>query len=105
MRKLKRLPWATSEYQKLEPGDLDPVPAPTPEQRLRVAAAVATHQRDNNMLGKESGPNAESIRGILTMTAEQWARDMVFARELGINSYDKEDPRVRFDQVRRAFSS
>lgn len=106
---MKKLPWSTKEYRYLEPGDLQPCAAPTPEQRIRLAAAVATHIRDEKMLGREPSFNAEAIRAMLTGSADAWARDSpdaaaAFASK-GIVSYDVEDPKIRFEQTIRALKS
>jgi hypothetical protein len=97
---IKSLPWSTDEYAKLEPGDLLPDPAPTPEQRIRVAAAIATMTRDGLMLGKSSAflPNSETIRSVLTMSAEEWALQIPQLRPF-LRNYDVENPKVRFEQI------
>jgi hypothetical protein len=116
---LPTLPWDTAGYIALAPGDLLPTPAPTPEQRIRVAAALATRLRDSNMLdaaallsndGRASDgphPNAETIRGVLLMDADAWARDIGSIAAglvmLGIDRYDGADPRTRFEQTRRHY--
>lgn len=97
---MSKLPWSTSSYKKLEPGDLLPTPPPTPEQRLRVAAAIATVIRDARMTRKEPGPNAETIRAVLVMDAKAWERDAPSLAK-GIWFYDDEDPKVRFEQANR----
>ena len=94
---MKTLPWSTETYKPLEPGDLLPHP-PTPEQRIRVAAALATWMRDGNMTGVGGPINAEVIRTILIASDEVWARDIVGIAELDL-SYDAEDPKVRFEQT------
>lgn len=101
---LKKLPWKIEEYAILEPGDLKPYPAPTPEQRIRVAAAVATLIRDEDMLGKKpSGPNSETIRAVLMMSPEQWARDIIHLRACPeLLYYDNVSPITRFEQVMNA---
>lgn len=96
------LPWQRSEYVALEPHDLDPTPAPTDAQRIRVAAALATVMRDANMTGQRSVLNAEVIRGVLVMDAEAWARDIAVAREF-ISHYDMVDPKQRFEQTKKAY--
>lgn len=99
----KELAWSVNEYVPLLPGDLHPAPAPTDAQRLRVAAALATVVRDERMRGKEpSGPNAETIRAVLVMSPEAWARDIgSIARVVSV--YDATDPLVRFEQIRSAY--
>ena len=101
---MKKLPWPTSSYVPLEPNDLDPTPAPTPEQRIRVAAMLATYMRDSFMTNTTSMINSEVIRAILTMNPEAWERDIVGARKSLFDAevklaYDPEDPKVRFEQV------
>ena len=101
---MKKLPWPTSSYLPLEPNDLEPTPAPTPEQRIRVAAMIATYMRDSGMTGKEAITNSEVVRALLTMSPEAWARDIDGARQslaaAGVAFvYDPEDPQVRFEQV------
>jgi hypothetical protein len=96
----RKLPWSTDSYTKLEPGDLDPTP-PTPEQRIRVAAALLTQMRDDNMIGLGSGTNAEVVRAILTMNDDAWWRDIGGFRGI-IEAFDGEDPRRRWEQVSRA---
>lgn len=98
MKKKPSLPWSKSSYRALEPTDLAPHPAPTPEQRVRVAAAVATHIRDANMLSLPCSANAETIRAILTMGEEAWARDIPDAAAI-IVAYDTEDPKTRWLQT------
>lgn len=101
---LLKLPWSTDEYTPLEPGDLLPEPAPTPEQRNRVAAAIATQIRDAHMLGKPCSPNHETIRSILTMDAEAWMHAMASTppEEWGLSGYDQVDGQVRYEQTRKA---
>lgn len=99
----KALAWSTSEYVRLLPGDLLPTPAPTDTQRLRVAAALATIIRDERMLGKEpSGPNAETIRAVLIMDADSWARDIGSIARV-VHAYDPVDPKTRFEQICAAY--
>lgn len=96
------LPWSTSEYEQLQPGDLAPVPAPTPEQRVRVAAALATVMRDAAMTGQNSGPcpNAEVIRAVLIMDAAAWASDIgALQQAFATLAYDPVDPKARFNQL------
>jgi len=100
-----KLPWKRSTYTMLEPTDLDPTPAPTDAQRIRVAAALATVLRDANMQDVPSnGPNAETIRSVLVMSAKAWARDIESVRRAMLTHYDAEDPLVRFDQIRAAYA-
>ena len=104
---MKRLPWNVGEYVRLEPNDLLPHPAPTPEQRIRVAACVATILRDEAMLGvrSSSSANHETIRALLTMSPEAWARDIIGLGDLrhpvlgSVLAYDHIDPKTRFDQT------
>lgn len=96
-----KLPWSKGEYQKLDPHDFLPTPAPTAEQRLRVAAALATYARDGQLTGAHPLPNMETIRAILVMDAEAWARDIGELRQI-LSVYDAEDPKKRFDQMVRA---
>jgi hypothetical protein len=96
---LKKLPWNTSEYHRLDPDDFSPSP-PTPERRIRIAAALATYMRDANMLGWPPKGNVETIRAVLTMDNAAWARDIGSIRGV-VDSYDAVDPKVRFEQVRR----
>jgi len=95
---MKTLQWSKDKYTKLEPDDLLPRPAPTPEQRIRVAAAVATYIRDSNMTGHKPNANAETIRAILVMDEEAWARDMGSISAMFLISYDSEDPKTRWEQ-------
>lgn len=99
---MKKLPWSPSSYKMLEPNDLSPYPAPTPEQRLRVAAALATHIRDVRMLGGVPMPNSETIRAVLVMDAAAWARDIGAIAQVA-TSYDAEDPKKRFDQIQETY--
>lgn len=99
----RSLPWSKSSYKTLEPGDLHPHPAPTRDQRIRVAAALATIMRDGNMVGEPTLPNAETIRAVLVMDDAAWARDIGAIREV-VSYYDAEDPKKRFDQIREAYS-
>lgn len=96
-----KLKWSTEEYVKLQPGDLLPQPAPTPEQRIRVAAAVATSVRDASMMGLESWANMETIRAILVEDDAAWARDVEdINAALGLaGSYDPVDPKIRWEQT------
>lgn len=102
---MKRLPWNVGEYARLEPNDLLPHPEPTPEQRIRVAACVATIIRDEVMLGLPTSGNHEMIRALLTMPPEAWARDIEAMRNLkhpvlgSVLAYDHVDPKTRFDQT------
>jgi hypothetical protein len=100
MMSMKRLPWSSDSYRLLDPADLKPVPAPTPEQRVRVAAALATLIRDARMLGKDANaiPNSEAIRAVLVMDAEAWARDIVTIARI-VTAYDDKDPKLRFEQI------
>lgn len=87
------------EYVKLESSDLElPV---TPEKRVRVAAAVATMCRDAAMFGgRGSGPNAETIRGILVMSEEEWERDVIGGDlEKVITAFDPVNPKKRWEQT------
>jgi hypothetical protein len=95
---MRKLPWPLESYRALEAHDLDPAP-PTPEQRIRVAAAILTCMRDANMLGKDFPANAETVRAVLVMDAAAWARDIgVVAAALVPPRYDAEDPFVRWNQ-------
>lgn len=96
-----KLPWSTSEYRQLEPGDLSGEP-PTPEVRIRVVAAMATASRDSNMRDPTKRPpfNAETIRLALTMDSESWRKMMPELREaLQSYGYDVVDGLQRFKQV------
>lgn len=97
-----KLPWETSSYVKLEPGDLAPTPAPTPEQRIRVAAALATVLRDARMTGEETPVNGETIRGVLVEDAAAWARDIGSVARV-LDAYDATDPLERFEQIKRQY--
>lgn len=99
---MKQLPWPQSDYLKLDPSDFSPTPAPTPEQRIRVAAALATRMRDLNMLGLSTALNAEAIRAVLVMDESAWARDIAGIGAIA-ERYDPVDPKTRFEQVQRAF--
>jgi hypothetical protein len=95
---MKKLPWDTNEYKKLDPADLKPFPAPTPEQRVRVAAALATRARDCHMLGEDGAPNVEVVRAVLMMDAKAWARDIGSVAKI-VTAYDDEDPKTRWEQT------
>jgi hypothetical protein len=97
---MKKLPWSANEYKKLEPDDLLPHPTPTPEQRIRVVAALATMIRDGLMLGQSPAllPNSETIRAVLIMSAEEWAIQIPALQSI-LRNYDAEDPKVRFEQI------
>ncbi len=99
----KALAWSTSSYKALEPNDLAPHPAPTPEQRIRVAAALATWMRDEAMTDQPRTLNAESIRAVLVMDADAWARDIGSIGKI-VRVYDAEDPKKRFEQIKEAYS-
>ena len=103
--KKRELPWSRETYKALDRGDLDPVPAPTDAQRLRVAATVATLIRDAVMTGREPPTNAEAVRGILTMSPEAWKRDIWSLAQLPTADlrYDTEDPYLRFQQTQNAW--
>jgi hypothetical protein len=100
-----KLAWSTGSYTPLLSSDLLPTPQPTDDQRLRVAAALATLMRDEAMTGKESfGPNAETIRAVLVMDAASWARDIPSIARV-VKAYDAVDPRKRFEQIQKAHRS
>lgn len=95
---MRKLPWSTDEYVKLDPLDLLPERPPTEDQRVRVAAALATLVRDNNMLGIPIGPNAETVRIFLTMDAASWKRH-IGSLQGAVFAYDPVDGGTRFDQT------
>lgn len=100
----KALAWSPKEYTPLLPSDLLPTPAPSDAQRIRVAAALATVMRDERMLGRpSSGPNAETIRGVLVMSADEWALQ-IGAIAKAVKVYDAVNPRTRFEQIRDAYT-
>src|SRR5262245_52649541 len=96
---MHRLPWSAGEYQHLEPGDLDPSLPPTPEKRVRIAAALATEMRDAAILGTACIINAEAIRAVLVMDEDTWARDIGKLKG-ACSRFDAVDPRRRFDEAR-----
>lgn len=96
---MKKLPWSEKEYRYLESGDLSPRPAPTPEQRIRVAAAITTRIRDANMTGQQPIGNAETIRAVLVMDEEAWARDIGDVAAVIVPTFDLEDPKTRWAQT------
>ena len=106
----RRMPWPFESYTLLEPNDLDETP-PSPEQRIRVATALLTYIRDANMLGKDPGINAETVRAVLVMDVESWKREISQIRDFLETSwaakrrYDAVDPHTRFEQTRKAYSS
>ena len=86
-------------YEHLAPEDFElPV---TPEKRIRVAAAVATVIRDTNLFGggPGPGPNAETIRAILTMGEDEWALDVPSLANV-LKTFDPVSARDRFDQMK-----
>lgn len=99
------LPWSEDEYTPLLPTDLDGSP-PTPEERIRVAAAVATKMRDFNILRGDSvrvGLNNETVRLVLTMPDEEWKKNATLLRDLlGNRGYDTVSGEKRFEQIRLA---
>ena len=100
----KSLAWSPKEYTPLHPADLLPTPAPSDAQRIRVAAALATVMRDERMLARSSsGPNAETIRGVLVMSADEWALQ-IGAIAKAVKVYDAVNPRTRFEQIREAYT-
>jgi hypothetical protein len=99
----RQLPWTKATYTVLEAGDLEPTPAPTDAQRIRVAAAFATMFRDEQMRGLPTIATFEVIRAVLTMSAAAWARDIGLLAGQVFN-YDTEDPRVRFEQATKLAS-
>jgi hypothetical protein len=96
---MKNLPWSTEDYTPLPESDLQPTPAPTDAQRLRVAAALATMMRDERILGRDPPGNAEAIRAILVMSPEAWSRDIKDVARVLRRAYDESDPLERFKQV------
>jgi hypothetical protein len=101
-----KLPWSTSEYTPLEPTDLDGS-APTPEARIRVAAALATMIRDANIVRggapPAGAPNAETVRLFLTMPEAEWQRNASQLKMLlGDYGYDIVSGEERFNQIRGA---
>lgn len=104
---MKKLPWKTSEYTKLEPGDLSPEP-PTPERRIRVVAALATRLRDARMLGEpDAGPNFESIRSLLAADDATWAENVSndFLHHYIADGYDTVSPELRMQQTMNFYRS
>lgn len=102
---IKKLPWTSAEYVSLEPDDLYRLP-PTPDQRIRVAAAAATFIRDSNMLGHECPINVEAVRALLVMSDDAWAEGIAKLQSgNGCFRYDPEDPRIRYVQVFNALEN
>jgi hypothetical protein len=100
----KSLAWSISSYTKLSSKDLLPTPAPTDAQRIRVAAALATIMRDEAMLElRSSGPNSETIRAVLVMSAEEWALQIGSVAKV-VKAYDAVNPRTRFEQICDAYT-
>lgn len=103
---MKQLPWSRDEYTPLEPTDLDGS-VPTPEARIRVAAAIATKIRDANIVREgrpyAGAPNAETIRLFLTMSEAEWQRNASQLKMLLDGAgYDTVDGEKRFNQIRGA---
>ena len=95
---MAKLAWSSNEYVKITAQDLLQQP-PTAEQRIRIAAALATKMRDCAMTGHTTQINAELIRAVLVMDDAAWARDVKPELGLFIEGYDPVDPKVRFEQT------
>jgi hypothetical protein len=98
-----RLPWSTGEYHQLESSDLNGSP-PTPEERIRVVAAMATASRDFNIRNVSTGGrppfNAEAMRVVLTIDDAGWQKIVPELREaLAGLGYDTAEGLKRFNQV------
>lgn len=101
-----KLPWSTEEYTPLEETDLDGS-VPTPEARIRVAAAIATRIRDANIVREgrpyAGAPNAETVRVVLTMNDAEWQRNASGLKMLlDGTGYDTAEGEKRFVQIRDA---
>ena len=103
---LPKLPWEIGEYLKLEPDDLNPTPAPTEGQCIRVVCAILTAKRDHEILcgaPPVESPSNEVIRGLLIGDADVWERDVgSVCAFLGLYAdmgwYDVVDPHKRWCQ-------
>jgi len=96
---MNKLPWKRSEYTKLT--DSDFLSPPTPERRIRIAAALATDMRDRAMLGFDPCGNFETLRGVLTMGEREWERDVVPLKDELLREglgFDTVDPKQRYLQ-------